>query len=135
MLALPVFCALGLWLSGLNLALPIRQFSGFLGVTPDFGFISAPWECWRLNSCSVMRARSRPVASRSCLYPGIPQGSLVLTPCLTGYVIDLRSVVVIFIVLSGWSPVGLHQYPPGLAGISYRQGAGVWRHCWTVDRP
>ncbi len=100
MLAMSVFYAAGLWLAGLNMALPIGLVAGLLGFVPYLGFA--------LGVILALVVAALQFTSFGQLIPvfivfGLGQllESMVLTPTLVGDRIGLHPVVVIFALLAG----------------------------------
>jgi predicted PurR-regulated permease PerM len=100
MLAMSVFYAAGLWLAGLDMALPIGLIAGLLGFVPYLGFafgVVLALIVAALQFTSISQAV--PVA----IVFGLGQllESYVLTPQLVGNRIGLHPVIVIFALLAG----------------------------------
>ena len=100
MLAMSVFYAVGLWLTGLELALPIGLIAGLLGFVPYLGPT--------LGLGLALLAAALQFTSLSEVLPvlavfGVGQllESMVITPKLVGDRIGLHPVVVIFALLAG----------------------------------
>lgn len=100
MLAMSVFYATGLWLAGLDMALPIGMVAGLLGFVPYLGFalgVTLAILVATLQFTSIGQAV--PVVVVFAL--GQMVESMVLTPQLVGNRIGLHPVVVIFALLAG----------------------------------
>lgn len=100
MLAMSAFYALGLWMAGLSMALPIGLIAGLLGFVPYLGFA--------LGFTLALIVAGLQFTSLGQLMPvllvfGIGQmlESMVLTPKLVGDRIGLHPVIVIFALLAG----------------------------------
>jgi predicted PurR-regulated permease PerM len=100
MLLMSAFYAIGLWLAGLELALPIGLVAGLLGFVPYLGigtgmllaFFASALQFTSLNQCVPV-----------IVVFGLGQmlESMLLTPWLVGDRIGLHPVMVIFILLAG----------------------------------
>jgi predicted PurR-regulated permease PerM len=100
MLAMSVFYAAGLWLAGLDMALPIGLIAGLLGFVPYLGIA--------LGLALALLVAALQFTSFGQVVPvllvfGLGQlvESMVLTPKLVGNRIGLHPVVVIFALLAG----------------------------------
>ncbi len=100
MLAMSAFYALGLWLAGLDMALPIGLIAGLLGFVPYLGIA--------LGLALAMLVAALQFTSLGQVVPvllvfGIGQvlEGMVLTPKLVGDRIGLHPVIVIFALLAG----------------------------------
>ncbi len=100
MLAMSVFYVLGLWLAGLNMALPIGLVAGLLGFVPYLGIAT--------GIVLALLVAALQFTSFGQLVPvllvfGIGQllEGMLLTPKLVGNRIGLHPVVVIFALLAG----------------------------------
>ena len=100
MLAMSAFYVLGLWLAGLNMALPIGLVAGLLGFVPYLGIAT--------GIVLALLVAALQFTSFSQLIPvllvfGIGQllEGMLLTPKLVGNRIGLHPVVVIFALLAG----------------------------------
>ncbi len=100
MLAMSAFYAIGLWLAGLDMALPIGLVAGLLGFVPYLGFA--------LGVVLALVVAALQFTSFGQWVPvfivfGLGQllESMVLTPTLVGDRIGLHPVVVIFALLAG----------------------------------
>jgi predicted PurR-regulated permease PerM len=100
MLAMSVFYAIGLWVAGLNMALPIGLVAGLLGFVPYLGFA--------LGFALALIVAALQFTSFGQLVPvlivfGLGQlvESMVLTPTLVGDRIGLHPIIVIFALLAG----------------------------------
>ena len=100
MLALATFYATGLWLIGLELALPIGIGAGLLGFVPYLGF--GLGLCGALIAALVQFPDWMPVLWVAAVFgAGQALEGTVLTPQLVGDRIGLHPVAVIFSVLAG----------------------------------
>ena len=100
MLAMSAFYAIGLWLAGLSMALPIGLIAGLLGFVPYLGFA--------LGLTLALVVAALQFTSFSQVIPvlmvfGLGQllEGMVLTPKLVGSRIGLHPVIVIFALLAG----------------------------------
>jgi len=100
MLAMSAFYAIGLWLAGLSMALPIGLIAGLLGFVPYLGFA--------LGLMLALLVAALQFTSFGQVIPvlvvfGLGQllESMALTPKLVGSRIGLHPVVVIFALLAG----------------------------------
>lgn len=100
MLLMSVFYACGLWLAGLELALPIGLIAGLLGFVPYLGIT--------IGIVLAVLAAALQFASMTALLPvllvfGLGQvlEGMVLTPWLVGDRIGLHPVAVVFALLAG----------------------------------
>ncbi len=100
MLAMTVFYALGLWMIGMSMALPIALIAGLLGFVPYLGFA--------IGFGLALIVAALQFSSLGQLMPvlivfGLGQllESMVLTPILVGDRIGLHPVLVIFALLAG----------------------------------
>lgn len=100
MLAMSLFYAIGLWIAGLDMALPIGLIAGLLGFVPYLGIA--------LGMALALLVAALQFTSLGQVIPvllvfGIGQllESMVLTPKLVGHRIGLHPVVVIFALLAG----------------------------------
>lgn len=100
MIALAIIYSVGLWLAGLNMALPIGIFSGLVSFVPYLGFIVG----------IVIASMAALVEFQDWLpllwvllafVVGQVLESTVLTPRLVGERIGMHPVVVIFVVMAG----------------------------------
>ncbi|MDH4455931.1 MAG: AI-2E family transporter [Candidatus Methylopumilus sp.] len=99
MVAMSAFYAIGLWLSGLDLALPIGVVTGLLGFVPYLGF--------GLGLVLAIFAGALQFASLGDIYPvllvftiGQVLESFILTPTLVGERIGLHPVTVLFALIA-----------------------------------
>jgi predicted PurR-regulated permease PerM len=100
MLAMSVFYSVGLWMSGLELAIPIGLISGLLGFVPYLGIgigmlLAALAGALQFNSLAEM------VPLIVVFSLGQVLESFLLTPWLVGDRIGLHPVAVIFALLAG----------------------------------
>ncbi len=100
MLVMSVFYAIGLWLAGLNMALPIGLIAGLLGFVPYLGI--ATGVCLALIIAALEFTGFAQVFSILLVF-GLGQllEGMILTPTLVGDRIGLHPVVVIFALLAG----------------------------------
>ncbi len=100
MLAMSVFYAAGLWLAGLDMALPIGMVAGLLGFVPYLGFALGVLLAVMV---AALQFTSIGQAVPVVIVFGLGQllESMVLTPQLVGTRIGLHPVVVIFALLAG----------------------------------
>lgn len=100
MLAMSAFYAIGLWLAGLSMALPIGLIAGLLGFIPYLGFALGLILALLV---AALQFTSFAQAIPMLLVFGLGQllESMVLTPKLVGDLIGLHPVVVIFALLAG----------------------------------
>lgn len=100
MLAMSMFYAGGLWLAGLDMALPIGMVAGLLGFVPYLGFALGVLLAVMV---AALQFTSIGQAVPVVIVFGLGQllESMVLTPQLVGTRIGLHPVVVIFALLAG----------------------------------
>ncbi|HYN55243.1 MAG TPA: AI-2E family transporter, partial [Methylotenera sp.] len=100
MLAMSIFYAAGLWLAGLDMALPIGLIAGLLGFVPYLGF--AFGVVLALIVAALQFTSISQVVPVAVVF-GLGQlvESYILTPQLVGNRIGLHPVVVIFALLAG----------------------------------
>lgn len=100
MLAMSIFYAAGLWLAGLDMALPIGLIAGLLGFVPYLGF--AFGVVLALIVAALQFTSISQVVPVAIVF-GLGQivESYILTPQLVGNRIGLHPVVVIFALLAG----------------------------------
>lgn len=100
MLAMSAFYVLGLWLAGLNMALPIGLVAGLLGFVPYLGIATGIVLALLV---AALQFTSFTQVIPVLLVFGIGQllEGMVLTPKLVGNRIGLHPVVVIFALLAG----------------------------------
>ena len=100
MLAMSAFYALGLWLAGLSMALPIGLIAGLLGFVPYLG-IATGISLALVVSALQFTSLGQVVPVLMVFGVGQLLEGMVLTPKLVGSRIGLHPVIVIFALLAG----------------------------------
>jgi predicted PurR-regulated permease PerM len=100
MLAMSVFYAIGLWLAGLSLALPIGLVAGLLGFVPYLG-IATGITLALIVAALQFTSLGQVIPVLMVFGLGQMLEGMILTPKLVGDRIGLHPVVVIFALLAG----------------------------------
>jgi predicted PurR-regulated permease PerM len=100
MLAMSVFYAIGLWLAGLSMALPIGLVAGLLGIVPYLG-IATGITLALIVAALQFTSLGQVIPVLMVFGLGQLLEGMILTPKLVGDRIGLHPVVVIFALLAG----------------------------------